>query len=64
MTRCAQEATALLLQAAALLTNHAAAGSRTLAPSACAASASRRDATAADIISAGWLRSQLLTAPI
>ena len=48
----------------ALLTSHIAPGRRTLAPSRCAASASRRDAMAAETTSAGWLRSQLLTAPI
>ena len=51
-------------QAGALLTNHIAPGRRTLVPSRCAASASRMDAVAAATTSAGWPRSQLLTAPI
>ena len=51
-------------QAGALLTSHIAPGRRTLAPSRCAASASRTDAMAAETTSAGWPRSQLLTAPI
>jgi hypothetical protein len=55
---------AALAQAAALLTNHIAPGKRTLAPSRCAVNASRMDTMAAATTSAGWPRSQLLTAPI
>jgi hypothetical protein len=47
-------------QADALLTSHIAPGRRTLAPSRCAASASRMDAMAAEKTSAGWLRSKQL----
>ena len=52
------------VQAGALLINHIAPGNRTLAPSAWGASAARTAAMAAETTSAGWLRSQLLTAPI
>jgi hypothetical protein len=55
---------AVLVQAEALLINHIAPGKRTLAPSTYGSSASRRDAMATETTSAGWLRSQLLTAPI
>jgi len=55
---------AALVQAGALLINHIAPGRRTLAPFAYGASASRREATTAETTSAGWLRSQLFTAPI
>jgi hypothetical protein len=48
----------------ALLTSHIAPGRRTLAPSTCGASAARTDAMAAETTSIGWLRNQLLTAPI
>jgi len=51
-------------QAGALLTSHIAPGRRTLAPSRCGVSAARMDAMAAATTSAGWPRSQLLTAPI
>ena len=55
---------ATLVQAGSLPINHIAAGSRTLAPFAYGASAWRSEATTAETTSAGWLRSQLLTAPI
>jgi hypothetical protein len=55
---------AALVHAGALLTNHIAPGRRTLAPLAYGASASRSEATTAETTSAGWLRSQLFTAPI
>jgi hypothetical protein len=55
---------AVLVQAEALLINHIAPGRRTLVPSTYGSSASRRDAMATETTSAGWLRSQLLTAPI
>jgi len=55
---------AVLVQADALLISHIAPGRRTLAPSAWGASASRREMTAAETTSAGWLRNQLFTAPI
>ena len=55
---------AVLVQAGALLINHIAPRRRTLTPSTYGASASRRDATATEMTSAGWLRSQLFTAPI
>jgi hypothetical protein len=60
---CHRWPAARALQAGALLTNHIALGRRTLAPSRCVASASRTDAMAAATTSAGWPRSQLLTAP-
>jgi len=55
---------AALVQTGALLINHIALGRRTLAPFAYGASASRREATTAETTFAGWLRSQLFTAPI
>jgi len=55
---------AALAQTCALLTNHIAPGKRTLKPSRCAVNASRMDAMAAATTSAGWPRSQPLTAPI
>jgi hypothetical protein len=53
----------VLAQAGALLTNHIAPG-QVLEPSRCAVNTSRMDAMAAATTSAGWPRSQLLTAPI
>ena len=47
------------VQAGALPINHIALRRRTLTPSAWGASASRREATAAETTCAGWLRSQL-----